>query len=381
MTVAGSRRIQGIAAIGVLVLTLSACGSSDVRSSSRGAGTMPAALAELAGTSTYGRPPAKAPAVASDKKIWIVSCGQSAIGCQTGAEAAKKAAETVGWTAQICDGKLNAGGAFAGCVRQGVAAKVDAIVTEAIDCAAVKEPLGEAKTAKITTINFWGFDCDTGESATGEKLFTESVVPSAKYRTNEAYQQAIGVARAEWVKARSGGTANVIELHFTGTNIGAALHEGFKRGMKECASCEVETVEVTHQSFGSTRQIIESALLKNPRANWVAVPLDSLVLAGAGQAVAGSPRRADVKLIGGEGLPPNLGLIRQNQGQSAAIGQPIDWYGWASIDTLIRAFAGEPPAPSGMGFQIIDSEVNLPGSGPYRAPVDFMSAYRRAWGL
>ncbi|WP_158581671.1 sugar ABC transporter substrate-binding protein [Actinomadura spongiicola] len=377
---AGSPRIRGIAAIGALALALGACGSADDSPSGGAADTTTEALEALTGTAVYGRPPAKAPAVAPGRKVWIVSCGQSAIGCQTGAEAAAQAARAVGWTAQICDGKLNAGGAFAGCVRQGIAAKVDAIVTEAIDCAAVKEPLNEAKTAKITTIDFWGFDCDTGESATGERLFTASVVPSEKYRTNEAYQRAIGEARAEWVRARSGGKANVIELHFTGTNIGAALHEGFQRGIKKCAGCEVETVEVTHQTFGNTRQIIESALLKNPKANWVAVPLDSLVLAGAGQAVAGSPRRADVKLIGGEGLPPNLGLIRQNQGQSAAVGQPIDWYGWAAIDTLIRAFAGEPAAPSGMGFQIVDTAANLPADGAYRAPVDFRSAYRRAWG-
>ncbi|QXJ21174.1 substrate-binding domain-containing protein [Actinomadura graeca] len=377
---AGSHRVKAIAAIGVLTLALGACGSSG---SSSGAAptTTSADLEALTGTGTYGRPPAKAPKAAPGKKVWIVSCGQSAIGCQTGAEAAKKAAEAVGWTAQICDGKLNAGGAFAGCVRQGTAARFDAIITEAIDCVAVKEPLSEAKAAKITTINFWGFDCDTGASGTGERMFTRSVVPSEKYPTNEAYQEAIGAARAEWIKVRSGGKATVVELDFVGTNIGAALHKGFQRAMKGCADCTVKTVEVTHQTFGNARQIIESALLKNPQANWVAVPLDSLVLAGAGQAVAGSPRRADLKLVGGEGLPPNLNLIRQDQGQSAAIGQPIDWYGWASIDTLIRAFAGEDPAPAGMGFQIVDAEKNLPGTGAYQAPVDFRSAYRRAWGL
>lgn len=378
---ARSHRIPVIAGICVIALALGACGSSDESSSGSAAGTTTAALEVLIGTDTYGQPPTKAPAVAADKKVWIVSCGQSAIGCQTGADAAKEAAEAVGWTAQICDGKLNAGGAFASCVRQGVAANVDAIITEAIDCVAIKEPLSEARTARITTINFWGFDCDTGASATGEQMFTESVVPSEEYPTNEAYQEAIGEARAEWIKARSGGKANVIELVFKGTNIGAALHDGFRRGMEECADCTVETVAVTHQTFGNARQIIESALLKNPQANWVAVPLDSLVLAGAGQAVAGSPRRADLKLIGGEGLPPNLDLIRQDQGQSAAIGQPIDWYGWAATDTLIRAFAGESPQPAGMGFQVIDADDNLPDADAYQAPVDFKTAYRQAWGL
>ncbi|GII64870.1 sugar ABC transporter substrate-binding protein [Sphaerisporangium krabiense] len=336
------------------------------------------ALGDLVKGSSYGAPPAAAPAAPPGKKVWIVSCGQSAIGCQTGAEAAREAAKAVGWEAQICDGRLNAGGAFAQCVRQGVAARPDAIITEAIDCSDIRQPLREAKAAGVPTVDFWGFDCDTGSG--GEKLFTASVVPAREHPTNAAYQEAIGRARAAWIAAGSGGRASIVELVFQGTNIGAALHRGFTEGIAACAGCQVHPVDVTLSTFGDVRQIIESALLRNPDATWVSVPLDSLVLAGAAQAVAGSPRRSELRLIGGEGLPPNLNLIRGGQGQDAAVGQPIDWYGWAAVDTLIRVFAGEKPAPAGLGFQIVDRSANLPGSGAYTAPVDFRAAYRKAWG-
>ncbi|MFF0573045.1 sugar ABC transporter substrate-binding protein [Streptosporangium saharense] len=362
------------------MLALTACSSTtttppDTTNTAKAAEvTTSKALDELV-KGTYGTPPTSAPPPPPGKKVWIVSCGQSAIGCQTGAEAAKEAAQAAGWQAQICDGKLNAGGAFAQCVRQGVAAKQDAIITEAIDCADIQQPLREAKAAGVLTVDFWGFDCDAGE-----KLFTASAVPAEKYPTNALYQEAIGRARAEWITARSGGQAKVVELVFQGTNIGAALHRGFVEGMAPCAGCTVHPVDVTLNTFGDVRQIIESALLRHPDATWVSVPLDSLVLAGAAQAVAGSPRRAEIKLIGGEGLPPNLNLIREEQGQSAAVGQPIDWYGWAAVDTLVRAFAGQEPVSAGLGFQIVDSTANLPKSGAYPAPVDFRAAYRKAWG-
>lgn len=334
------------------------------------------ALAEGA----YGAPPATAPAPAEGKSVWIVSCGQNAIGCSVSAGAAKEAAETLGWKAEVCDGKLNEGGAFAGCIRQGVAAGVDAIITAAIDCMAVQDPLREADAAGITTINFWGFDCNEGANKVGDAMFTASVQPSAEYPTSEEYQQAIGAARAEWIIAASGGSAEIIELVFEGTNIGAALSEGFGDAIAECAGCTVHQVAVTHQTFGDAREIIESALLSNPDAQWISIPLDSLVLLGAAQAVASAPNGADLKLIGGEGLAPNLDLIREGQGQSAAIGQPLGWYAYGAIDTLNRVFAGEEGVPQGMSFQAIDSAHNLPAEGGYAPPVDYVAAYRAAWG-
>lgn len=374
-------RIGAFALLMAAALVVTACSSTatpeaSTSTSVEAGGVSIGALAD----GNYGAPPETAPAAAEDKSIWIVSCGQNAIGCSVGAAAAQEAAETLGWDAQVCDGKLNEGGAFASCIRQGVAAGVDAIVTEAIDCAAVQDPLNEAEAAGIVTISFWGFDCDEGANKVGDGLFTASVQPSEEFATNEEYQKAIGAARAEWIVASSGGQAEIIELVFKGTNIGSALSEGFQEGISSCDDCVVHQVDVTHQTFGNARQIIESELLKNPDAQWISIPLDSLVLLGAAQAVTSASNRDDLTLIGGEGLAPNLDLVRENQGQNAAIGQPIGWYGYGAIDTLNRVFNGEEPVAQGMSFQAVDASHNLPASGGYVAPVDYVSAYEAAWG-
>ena len=57
------------------------------------------------------------------------------------------------------------------------------------------------------------------------------------------------------------------------------------------------------------------------------------------------------------------------------------WEGYQTIDNLVRLFAGEPPAGSGIGLQVYDLEHNIPADGGYRPPVDFKAAYREAWGL
>ncbi|MBO1901762.1 substrate-binding domain-containing protein [Leucobacter weissii] len=386
MSLKERRRNGALALLAVAALLTSACAGGGSASTTDGgdeaptASASPVSLEELA-AGDYGAPPTSAPPIAEDKSIWIVSCGQNAIGCAIGAESAKEAAESLGWTAQVCDGQLNAGGAFADCVRQGIAAGVDGIVTEAIDCSVIQDPLREAEAADIVTVNFWGFDCDQGVNPAGDPLFSASVQPSEEYASNEDYQFAVGQARAEWIIAASGGEAEIIELEFKGTNIGGVLSAGFHDAIESCGSCTVHTVDVTHQTFGDARQIVESALLQHPAAEWVAIPLESLVLLGAAQAVASSPRSSDISLIGGEGFPPNLDLIREDQGQSASVGQPIGWYGYGAIDTINRVFNGESAVPQGMSFQIVDAEHNLPDEGGYVPPVDYESAYREAWGV
>lgn len=40
------------------------------------------------------------------------------------------------------------------------------------------------------------------------------------------------------------------------------------------------------------------------------------------------------------------------------------WAGWATVDSLNRAFNGEGPRPAGFGGMLVDRGHNLPPSGP-----------------
>lgn len=332
--------------------------------------------------STFAAPPSDAPQPPSDISLWMVSCGENAVGCSTGSAAVVQAAEALGWAVDVCDGRLNEAGGWGECIRQGIVAGADAIAIGAVDCPAVRQPLIEARDAGIPVVSFWGYDCSQVPGGEGDDdFFTASVIPSAEHPTTADYQRALGAAQAQWIVESSGGDANALIVRFEGTALGTYWYEGFIEQYTRCGGCAAVDVPVSNQSLGDLRQTFESALLTNPEADYVASPLDSLILLGVGPAVVASGRSDSLQVIGGEGHSPNLDFVRGAQGQDAAVGQSIAWWGYAAVDTLNRVLAGEAPEPAGLGYQLVDARHNLPADGGYEPPVDFRGAYREAWGV
>lgn len=145
----------------------------------------------------------------------------------------------------------------------------------------------------------------------------------------------------------------------------------------------VGTVELTFEDvgMGTVAEKVSSALLQHPDANAVHVPIDSLVVLGAGTAITESGRSEELAVMGGEGFAANVDLIRSGGPQDAAVAFQQEWIGWATVDTLNRVFAGETEIPDqGFGWQLVDEDHNLPPEGGYRSPVDFKRAYRAIWG-
>ena len=90
------------------------------------------------------------------------------------------------------------------------------------------------------------------------------------------------------------------------------------------------------------------------------------------------------QLLGGEGLPPNITLIKQGL-ETVAFGLPSTWAGWAAMDGLNRVFHGMPQVDAGIGHQTMDLTHNLP-TGPYgyccnARSKGFETNYRRIWGI
>lgn len=80
---------------------------------------------------------------ASGINLYVVSCGEQTPGCSVPAAAVKTAAEKVGWTATIADGKLNPEG-FATAIRQAVAGGASVIVPIGIGCGVAAAAFKEA---------------------------------------------------------------------------------------------------------------------------------------------------------------------------------------------------------------------------------------------
>lgn len=322
--------------------------------------------------------------VAKGKKVVIISAGQASISSSIPVGAAEEAAKAAGWQTEVYDAQLNPANA-AGLVRQAIASGADGIILQAIDCPGVKGPLQEAKAKGIQVVGIYSFDCnDPLFKGNDPALFSGQINYGKDAAANIGeFTEKYGADQAKAVIAATGGKAKVIffnsptvtVLHYTG--------KGFKDEIKRCSGCEiVAEVEFAGAELGpNLQQKVTSALLQHPDANVVKSPYTSATLLGVAPAVAQSGRKDKLYVMGGEGFAPELDLLRANQGVNAVNIAPSDWTGWAAVDTMNSLFTGKPVADSGLGWQLVDKEHNLPASGPFVPKVDFKAAYKKAWGV
>jgi ribose transport system substrate-binding protein len=318
------------------------------------------------------------------KKIVIISSGQSSISSSIPVNAAKEAAQALGWQVTVYDAQLNPAN-DPSLMSQALASGADGVVLDAIDCSFVKSQLEQAKAKHVFVVPIYAYDCNDPFAGKGGKpLFSAYTNYGPEANKNlGAFAEKYGFAQGQAAIAATGGKAKVIYfndeqatvLHYTG--------KGFKDAIKACATCSiVADVEFTGLDLGPTlQQRAAAAILKHPEANAVKSPFTAATLLSIAPAVEQSGRASKLFVMGGEGFQPELDLIRNHQGVDAAMISPSDWTGWAAVDTLNSLFRHEKPAYSGLGWQLVDATHNLPGSGPWVAPVDFASIYKKAWGV
>jgi len=383
------RRASAAACLITAVSLIASCGGSSTSTKSTvssGASSSSGAAEQAVQTAykgTYTSPPTTAPRPPSGKSVWVVSCGQAAVGCSTPANAAADAAKAIGWNATVYDGKLGVDNAYAAGVRQAVAAKADAIIIGAIDCPLIKQPLQEAKAAHIAVVALLAYDCNDPRFGGGAPLFSGIVIPNTAQPTTAEYSIAQGKMKADWVLSQTAGKATALSLNHTDSLLGQDIAKGFDTEIKACAACKLTSLPFTFAELGTgaVPTKVSQALLKDPSINAVTTPYDSLMALGVAQAIVRSGRKDKISSVGGEGYAQNLELIKSDGGENAAVYESTAWFGWAAVDSVVRLFASAPLQPAGIGSQLVD-KTHLPptDANGIIPPVDFKSVYLKAWG-
>lgn len=326
---------------------------------------------------TYAAPPADGPAAQKGKKVFMLNVGVQAPTGSAVAEAAREASKVLGWDLTVFDGKFQPNLYQEG-IRQAIASGADVIWNFAVDCPVARTAFEEAKKAGIPVVSQEAADCSDKDPG-APSLFTENL----RYAEGSFldWAKALGAAQADWVIAKTGGQAKVIEIAVPDLIITQALHEGFVEEMKSCDTCEiVQTVQSSAAVLGPQLQAkIEQTLLRNADANAMAFSYDDLMTGGGAAAVRASGRSNQLEVIAGTGFPANNELIAKDQGQDAGFGIDYTYETWAAADLLNRFLAGEKGVPGGVGVQVYDRDQGLP-KGTYAAPVeDFEEQYAAMW--
>src|SRR4051794_18848409 len=385
-------RVAMLGGMAVSVAVLSACsGTSNTASSNPPPGGNPSSSADvtnpvlaqvykgtLASPDTASRPGVKG------KNIWIISGGQSSESSSVPVNAAKAAAEKLGWKVHIYDTQLNPANDAPG-VSQAIAAHADGIILDAIDCSFVKSQLEQAKAQNIVTVPIYAYDCDDAYSGKGgQRLFSGYINYGPVANKNlGAFAEKYGFAQGQAAIAATGGKAKVIFFNDTQVTVLHYTGKGFLDAIHQCGGCKiVKSIDFTGLQLGpQLQQTATSALLQHPEANVVKSPFTAATLLSIAPAVLQSGHGSNLYVMGGEGFADELNLLRNHQGVNAVMISPSDWTGWAAVDSMNSMFAGKKPAYSGLGWQLVDSTHNLPGSGAWVPPVDFKAIYAKAWGV
>jgi ribose transport system substrate-binding protein len=93
--------------------------------------------------------------------------------------------------------------------------------------------------------------------------------------------------------------------------------------------------------------------------------------------------RTEIKATGYDGNVENLNFIRSGQTQSATMGYPLEWAGWAVVDDLNRYFNHQTlwSGTKYLQYRLL-TVANLPPAGQsYEGDVDFRAKFKQLWGI
>ncbi len=315
------------------------------------------------------------------KHVVVISSGQAASSSSVPSNGAMAAAQAIGWQADLYDAKLNPAN-YAPLVRQAIAAGVDGIVLDAIDCATVKQPLQEAKAKGIAIVAIYAYDCtDSHTGGDSEGLYTANINYGAKATDPDAFAGLYGADQANYIIADSQNKAKIIAIQDPEFTVLYWTLKGFQDTIEASGGTQiVSTLNVTTADLGNGQIVskIQSEITKHPEADWIKSPYTYVTTLGVAQALGTNAGK--IKVMGGEGFADELDLIRSGKITAANV-ISSEWVGWASIDTMNSVFLNQAPADSGIGWTMVDATHNLPASGEFVPPVDFQSEYKAAWGV
>jgi ribose transport system substrate-binding protein len=319
----------------------------------------------------------------SGKRVFYLNGYLTSPSGTAGLEGLEEARDALGFELTTFDGQYSPAKYTEG-LQQALTGGYDGVIIYGVDCPGQEQPLKALAKANIPVASISGADCDVADKS-AEPLFTADVqYPLGDGKTGNSVDmyRAWGASQADYLIAKTDGTAKVVLFELPDFYVTKAQADGFKDRISECGSCElVETVQILAADLGapSLTEKVDQALLKNPDANALAVAYDDLLTLGLANSVVQSGRADDLLVVSGVGSEAAIKMIKNNRGDDAGWGYDYAWDHYAAVAALMSAIDKEPSPAVGMPLIWFDKDHNLPDSGPWTPEVDFRSAFEDAW--
>jgi len=314
--------------------------------------------------------PTSAPELKGEKTLQVIIC-LTGTECEIAGKGAEKAAESMGWKAEMIDGKGTPEG-FNEAMSTALAKQPDAILTVAVPESQISDKLAEAKEEGIAVASV----ASANEGLGGYDAWVVS-------------QETVASMMEGWYAvAEDHGKANVVFLWDKSFPHLAEALEHTEEIVNACGGCKIlQTYSrtLTTATNPTAMEQLTNSILQHygGEVGWILTPY------GFGVApVIAAVRSAgeEVNVLSKNESQPNLEMVAAGE-QAAQAGFSAPWLGWAGVDQLRRILAGEEPLPEseeGLTFHMF-----VPGNTPKNGVTtiwtegknNFETEYERIWGV
>ncbi len=255
-------------------------------------------------------------------------------------------------------------------VEQAIAQGADAIILQAVAPGAVSAPLADAADAGIAVVDIFNGSFD-------------QPLPVGVFAHVAPDFRASGELMANWMLADSGCDVRAAIFGIRALPLHDDMMVAAAATIEAACDCKAVLEDVDPTTIGSDFAPNVSAVLgREGDINYLFPVWDGLMPL-AKTAAEGF----DVKFLGHDGVSSNLDDIRAGgPGAQSATGAfpPNEWIGWALLDQVGRALAGEEALDWVVPHAAIDSSNVGPSNdqlGPYADWANYQDTFREAWGL
>lgn len=361
----------------MMVLVLAACGSdsksSDSTTTASGGSSSDFVaqakqkVKDLEGDQSFPALPSS-PAPKANQSIFIIEVDSSLEGVVRQGDGVRSAVDALGWKQTTVDGKSSPDAMAAG-VERAVAEKANAIIMVTANSTYIQPAIDKAKAANIPVVTM-----TSGSPTTGPDAITAEIV-------TVAYNKAMGETQGYFVVADSDGKANALVFNDTSFTTAPPISQGAYDIIKQCTTCKVQPqIDFVSTDLATKfSEQVRTALTNNPDVNYVVVPYDAAATFAV-QGVRDAGKADSVQVVSTGGNLSNLDLIAQGDIQTQTSAEPLEYFGWLSVDAVVRAQGGAAQIPFQAPVKIL-VKSNLPPSGqPWSGDSDFEAAFLKNWG-
>jgi ribose transport system substrate-binding protein len=364
------KRWATLSSLALVALVTAACGStggaSPTASKSTDVTGAKALVDQAMAAKTQWIGPTSAPKPVTGKTIGVIPCASFVEGCAREAAGVVEAAKAIGWNSILLDGKVSADVELQA-MSSLISRHVDAIVLNSINATSVGDGMAKAKAAGIPVIT--SFAQDPQQLGGIENVRIDD--PAA------------GEAVAAYIVANGGGKVIVFEDNSAEEVINRTT--GLLKGFAKFGGAQMISRQgLVGNLIGPAEEPLMSSLLQGHPAgtvNWIYCGYDFMCspLVRAIQRAG----RTEIKATGYDGNVENLNFIRNGQVQSATMGYPLEWAGWAVVDDLNRYFNHQTlwSGTKYLQYRLL-TVANLPPAGQsYEGDLDFRAKFKQLWGI